>query len=137
MKNALRRMFMGPSVVPDGPPQPSASAKSDVVAKDEPTLFVPYDNYLRALDRLRDADVDAYEHVLEHHRGQLGAARRVRLFNTSHARDYIANVAVAQDMKCRTLEQLVDDMERTTRKLEAPEKMGSEEPIPAGILAGS
>jgi hypothetical protein len=55
------------------------------------------------------------------------------MFTAAHPRDFIANVAIAKDVKVRTVAELVDDMERTIDKLAAPEPEREPEIIPIGV----
>lgn len=80
---------------------------------------------------------DAYEYVLDFHKHRLHLAHTVSLHSAVHSRDFLANTAVAQGMKCRTLNDLVDDMELTVKKLEEPEHPEEEFIMPSGIEAGS
>jgi len=98
---------------------------------------VEVDRYLKALEELRIHQPDAYECILEYWRKKLQQSRRVVLFNAAHGRDFIANVAIAQQAKSRTFEEIVDDMEQTTEKTRRPEREQLPEEVPAAVLAGS
>jgi len=103
---------------------------------DEFTLDVDMASWLKALEEMRVHVPDAYDHCLQYLKKQLSRARRVTLFTAASSRDFICNASVAQQTRCRTLEGLIDDMEKTTEKLDRKESTTIEDVIPAAIQAG-
>lgn len=110
----------------------SEAGKSEGVSLDDHEL-VDRAAYLRALEQMRVNSQAEYRCVLDYHRQQLSRAYKVNMFAVAHPRDFIANVAIAKDVKIRTLIALVDDMERTVDKLAVPEPTEDTDPTPIGV----
>jgi len=122
------------SLTPTKPESTKVERLSEV--SDEYTLEVDFASWLKALEELRVHVPDAYDHCLQYLKRQLSRARRVTLFNAASTRDFICNASVAQQTRCRTLEGLIDDMEKTTDKLDRKENTVIDDVIPAALQAG-